>query len=91
MTYTPPEGRCRRCKQTRPLFAYKPLHNCIEDIGLVRLDEAAVHIAGLEDQDDRWCLARIERRHLIPQLCVRCCDREAIEEQEFIDDVLEDA
>ncbi|MEU9865513.1 hypothetical protein AB0D99_32055 [Streptomyces sp. NPDC047971] len=88
---TPPEGRCTRCKQTRPLFAYKPIHDCIELIGRVRLDEAAMHIAGLEDMDDRWCLARIEGRHHQPRLCVRCHDREATDEQEFIDHVLEDA
>lgn len=86
---TPAEGTCQRCKQTRPLFPYQPIHDCIEVIGRVDLVEAAVHIAGLEDQDDRWCLARIEGRYRRPRFCVRCCDREAIDEQEFIDTVLD--
>lgn len=70
----PVEGRCHRCEQPRPLFPYKPVHDCIDDIGRVDLIEAAVHIAGLEDQDDIWCTARIERRPRL--LCVPCHDRD---------------
>lgn len=77
-TTPPPEGQCRRCKQTRPLFPYKPEHDCIKDAGLVNLIEAAEWISELEMQDDRWCLARIERRQR--QLCVPCHDKEHAEE-----------
>jgi hypothetical protein len=90
MTATkPPEGRCLRCKQTRPLFAYRPIHDCITEIGPVSITEAANYIAGFDDDGDRWCEARVERRHNLRTLCVPCCDREAKDEQEFIDTVLE--
>lgn len=84
-TVTPPptEGRCVRCKQQRPLFAYKPLHNCVETAGRVDLAEAAEWIAEIESNGDRWCQALIERRPRL--MCVRCCDRESVEEQQHID------
>lgn len=88
MTEQPAEGRCTRCKQTRPLFPYKPLHDCVRNIGSVDLTEAAMHIAWIEDNGDRWCTAAIERRAQLHRLCVRCHDREAADEQHFIDTVL---
>jgi hypothetical protein len=76
---TPVEGKCGRCRQTRPLFPRKPDHDCIDIIGRVDLIEAAQLIAELEDQGDRWCTRRIEGRPPI-RLCVRCFDAEAAEE-----------
>ncbi|MFC4512591.1 hypothetical protein [Streptomyces ehimensis] len=82
MTLQPAEARCERCQQRRPLFPYKPLHDCIALIGPVGLVEAARHIAWFEEKGDRWCEARLEyRRH---RLCVRCHDLEANEEATFI-------
>lgn len=75
---TPPEGNCNRCKQTRPLFPYKPEHDCIKDAGRVDLIEAAEWLSELELQDDRWCLARINRSQRL--LCVPCHDKEHDEE-----------
>ncbi|MEU6758012.1 hypothetical protein [Streptomyces sp. NPDC046685] len=83
----PREARCGRCKQTRPVFVYKPLHDCVEEAGTVDLAEAAVWLGWFEQYDDRWCQARVNRR---PQrLCVPCHDREAKSEQRFIDEVLD--
>jgi hypothetical protein len=78
-TPTPAEGKCGRCRQTRPLFARKPDHDCIDVIGHVDLIEAARLIAEIEDQGDRWCTRRIEGLPPI-QLCVRCHDADAAEE-----------
>lgn len=75
----PAEGRCERCRQTRPLFPRKPDHDCIDVIGRVDLVEAAQLIDELEDQDDRWCARRIEGRPPA-RLCVRCHDADATEE-----------
>ncbi|MFJ9644985.1 hypothetical protein [Streptomyces sp. NPDC101206] len=89
---TPPkprEGRCGRCTQTRPVFVYKPLHDCIDDIGHVDLVDAATHLAWFEEFDDRWCQARVDRRPR--RLCVPCHDKEAKDEQEFIDEVLDES
>ena len=79
----PPEGTCNRCNQTRPLFVRKPDHDCIEIIGNVNLIEAARLIAELEDADDYWCTRRIERLDPL-KLCVRCCDKDAADEAEYI-------
>ncbi|MGA5635027.1 hypothetical protein [Streptomyces lydicamycinicus] len=84
-TQQPVEGRCVRCKQPRPLFPYKPLHNCVETAGRVDLAEAAEWIAEIESNGDRWCEALIARRPRL--MCVRCCDREAADEQQFIDEM----
>ncbi|MEU7416743.1 hypothetical protein [Streptomyces antibioticus] len=84
MTVAPPaEGKCRRCRQTRPLFPRKPDHDCIDTLGRVDLIEAARLIAEIEDQGDHWCTRRIEG---LPnyRLCVRCFDADAAEEEEFI-------
>jgi hypothetical protein len=86
----PPEGKCERCKQTRPLFAYKPEHDCVEDAGTMNLIDAASYIAEIEDNGDTWCMRRIERRLHKPYLCVRCHDTEADRERTFIRDVLND-
>lgn len=86
---TPPEGKCRRCQQTRPLFHYTPLHDCVRDAGSVDLVEAASWIAAIEDNNDVWCEARIERRLHKPSLCVRCFEKEPDVEQRFIDECLE--
>lgn len=80
-----PEGRCGRCKQTRPLFEYKPRHDCIEVHGRVDLIEAAMLIAGIEDSGDRWCTRRIEREKPL-LVCIRCHDDEAADEFEFIEE-----
>lgn len=85
----PPEGKCLRCKQTRPLFNYKPKHDCVRDIGSVDLIEAMSHIAEIEDNGDEWCMRRIERRSHKPYLCVRCYEKEEDREDEFIADVLD--
>lgn len=90
MSTPPPEGKCRRCQQTRPLFVYTALHDCVKDAGSVDLVEAAAWIAGIEDNGDVWCEARIERRTHKPSLCVRCFDTEPDREQEFIETVLGD-
>lgn len=79
---TPAEGRCHRCKQARPLFTYKPDHDCIEAAGRVTLIEAAQLIAELEDQDDRWCLARVNSLPI--RLCVPCTDLEHAREAAHI-------
>lgn len=80
---TPAEGKCSRCGQTRPLFARKPDHDCIEVLGRVDLIEAARLIAELDDQGDRWCIRRIEG--LPPQrLCIRCHDADAAEEARHV-------
>ncbi|MFP8960007.1 hypothetical protein ACLIYP_05455 [Streptomyces nanhaiensis] len=86
----PTEGRCTRCKQPRPLFPYKPFHDCLTVIGPVNLIEAADHIAWFEEQGDRWCTARVERRDHYRRMCVPCHDREAKDEQHFVDTVLEE-
>ncbi|MCZ7413123.1 hypothetical protein [Streptomyces sp. WMMC897] len=78
----PAEGRCNRCKQPRPVFPYKPIHDCIDTIGYIRLTEAADHLADIEDRDDRWCQAQIDRRPI--RLCVPCHDREVLDEQRHI-------
>lgn len=78
----PVEGRCTRCKQPRPLFAYKPIHDCTKAAGLVSLTEAAELIAEIEASGDRWCEARIERRRRL--MCVPCHDREAADEERHI-------
>ncbi|MGW3492017.1 hypothetical protein [Streptomyces sp. NPDC001054] len=75
---TPREGRCHRCKQTRPLFNYKADHDCIDAVGRVDLVEAARLIEELEDHDDRWCLARVNSLPI--RLCVPCTDREHADE-----------
>lgn len=92
MTPEPPrEGKCSRCKQTRPLFTYKPKHDCVRDIGLIRLDEASEHIGWMEEHGDRWCLTRVERwPSRLPELCVRCHDVEAEAEEKFIREELND-
>lgn len=85
MTVPPPEGRCDRCKQTRPLFERTPDHNCIETIGRVDLVEAACLITEIENSGDRWCTRRIEGRKP-DKLCVRCHDADAADEAEFIEE-----
>jgi hypothetical protein len=82
-TLAPTEGKCARCKQPRPLFPYKPEHDCIDALGRVDLIEAAQLIAEIDDQGDRWCLARIDRRPL--RLCVPCHDKEHRDELAHID------
>jgi hypothetical protein len=86
----PPEGICAKCKQTRNLFHYKTLHDCVKDTGSVSLVEAAEHILWLEENQDYWCLRRLER---LPQsmLCTSCFQVETASEQEFIDNVLENS
>lgn len=85
----PREGRCVRCKQPRPVFVYKPLHDCINDIGHVDLVDAATHLAWIEENGDQWCQARIDR--MPRRLCVPCHDKEAVEEQEFITEYLDES
>lgn len=80
----PAEGKCARCKQPRALFPYQPEHDCIDTLGRVDLIEAAQLISELEDQNDRWCLARIERRRRL--LCVRCHDKEHADELAHIEE-----
>jgi hypothetical protein len=71
MTTTPVEGTCARCKQPRPVFIYKPLHDCIESL------------SAMEDTVDRWCLARTHREGRL-RLCVPCHDREVADEEHCI-------
>lgn len=85
----PREGRCTRCKQTRPIFVYKPLHDCVKDIGQVGLVDAATHLAFIEEHGDVWCQAQISR--MPRRLCVPCHDKDAVEEQEFIDEALDES
>ena len=80
----PSHGKCKRCEQTRPRFPYKPLHDCIAAAGNVDLIEARSWLEDIENSDDRWCTDRLDRTPRY--LCVPCHDREAIEEQQFIDD-----
>ncbi|MGW7786006.1 MULTISPECIES: hypothetical protein [Streptomyces] len=82
-TPTPVEGQCERCKQPRPLFTYKPEHDCIDVAGLMRLPEALEWIEQIEDTDDRWCSRRL---HHNPQakLCIRCHDKEREDEEQYI-------
>lgn len=80
---TPAEGACARCQQARPVFPYKPEHDCIADAGNVDLIEAANWIAGMEEQGDRWCLARIERQKP-GRFCVPCHDKESADERDLI-------
>jgi hypothetical protein len=82
-TAPPAEGRCDRCRQTRPLFTRKPDHDCIDTLGRVDLIEAARLIAEIEDQGDIWCTRRIEG--LPPRkLCIRCHDIDAADEAAHI-------
>lgn len=84
----PMEARCGRCSQFRTVFIYKTLHDCVADIGMVDLADAATHLAWFEENGDRWCQGRVNRLpHLV---CVPCHDKETIEEQEFIDEWLAD-
>lgn len=87
---TPPEGKCLRCQQTRPLFNYTPNHDCIKDIGTVDLIEAMMHITEIDDNDDIWCMRKIERIADKPYLCVRCFEKEEQREADFVGDVLGD-
>ncbi|WP_019358029.1 hypothetical protein [Streptomyces sp. AA1529] len=80
----PTEGTCERCKQTRPLFAYKPEHDCIDVAGLMRLDEAADWIDQIRDTGDRWCEARLDRFNRQIKLCIRCHDKERADEETYI-------
>lgn len=80
----PVEGKCARCKQPRPLFPYKPEHDCIEAAGLVRLNEAAEWIDQIRDSDDRWCESRLTFPGLRRNLCVPCHDREHADEAAYI-------
>lgn len=85
MTTTPPaEGTCGRCKQTRPLFPYKPEHDCVDTAGYLRLDEAAQWIDEIRDSGDRWCQARIDALGRQPELCVRCHDKERTDEERYV-------
>ncbi|MDX3314687.1 hypothetical protein P1S61_37670 [Streptomyces sp. ME08-AFT2] len=84
MNTPPPEGKCDRCRQTRPLFVRKPDHDCIDVLGRVDLIEAARLIAEIDDQGDIWCTRRIEG--LPPrQLCVRCFGVDAADEAAHIE------
>lgn len=78
----PVEGQCVRCEQSRPVFPYKPLHNCIDIAGNVSLLEAADWISEIEMTDDRWCQARLQRRERL--MCVPCHDREATDEERHV-------
>lgn len=80
-----PEGRCGRCQQTRPLFEYKPQHDCIETIGRVDLIEGAQLAAEIDESGDRWCTRRIEREKPL-LVCIRCHDTEHADEAEFIEE-----
>ncbi len=82
-TTTPIEARCDHCNQTRPLFARKPDHDCIDTLGRVDLIEAGRLTNEIEDIGDHWCTRRIEG---LPnyRLCVRCYDADAAEEAAFI-------
>lgn len=82
---TPAEGKCDRCKQTRPLFTRKPDHDCVGTVGRVDLIEAARIIDEIEWQGDRWCTRRIEGRSPL-RLCVRCHDADAAEEAAHIEE-----
>lgn len=84
MTPKPVEGTCERCKQPRPLFPYKPEHDCVEAGGLMRLTEAAEWIDQIRDSGDRWCETRIDRFSSQPQLCIRCHDKEREDEERYI-------
>lgn len=75
----PVEGKCDRCQQPRTLFPYKPIHDCVKAAGSMDLMEAYDLIAEIEDQGDRWCTAKIERRRRL--LCVPCHDREVADEE----------
>lgn len=86
----PPEGKCLRCQQTRPLFNYTPKHDCVKDAGTVDLIEAMSHISQIDDNGDEWCMRRIERRSHKPYLCVRCFEKEEAREDTFIAETLED-
>ncbi|MFE2073680.1 hypothetical protein [Streptomyces misionensis] len=86
-TVAPPaEGTCERCKQTRPLFPYKPDHDCVDTAGLVRLTEAAEWIDDIRDSGDRWCQARIDNLGRQQLLCVRCHDKEREDEERYIEE-----
>ncbi|MFB7244582.1 hypothetical protein ACFCYX_19240 [Streptomyces populi] len=83
MTPEPTEGTCERCKQPRPLFAYKPEHDCIDVAGLMRLTEAAEWIDNIRDTDDRWCERQLDHKPQ-PKLCIRCHDKEREDEEQYI-------
>lgn len=80
----PVETGCVRCRQLRPCFPYKPIHNCVANAGPVDLVEAAGWIAEIESCGDRWCADRIhgDSQRL---LCVPCHDRETTDEEQFLD------
>lgn len=85
MTTPPSEGRCRRCKQMRPLFERTPDHDCVASIGSVDLIEAARLIAEIENTGDHWCARRIEGLGN-EKLCVRCHDADVAEEAAFVEE-----
>lgn len=89
MTDQPREGKCGQCGQQRALFPYKPEHDCTQDHGSVRLDEAWDILNSMEENGDRWCLRRIERRAPI-NLCTSCYGKEAEAEEKFIKEELND-
>lgn len=82
-TIAPTEGTCERCKQPRPLFAYKTEHDCIDVAGLMRLPEAVEWIQQIEDTDDRWCERRLNHKPQ-PKLCIRCHDKEREDEERYV-------
>lgn len=89
MKNEPVEGKCGRCKQPRRLFRYKPKHDCVENIGTVDLIDAFTYIASIGDSGDHWCMSKIERYPQRLMVCTTCFQKEVVEEEHLIENVLE--
>ena len=69
-TLAPINAPCHRCHQPRPLYPYKPIHDCVDQPGVFNLPEAVARIADMHESGDIWCLARLTRTPRL--LCTPC-------------------